>query len=197
MIQIRDKILSLEIFETSFLCNLEICKGNCCIYGDSGAPLNEDETGILEAEYMNFKSFITTEGRKSIEQKGKWLVDRDGDLVTPLIEGKECAYAVIEKGIARCGIENAWKNGKTSFRKPVSCHLYPVRISKLGTLTALNYHRWSVCKPATQTGNVRGISLYVFLKDALIRAFGEAFYKEMEKVAMEIGGINSGKIIPH
>jgi hypothetical protein len=186
MIQIWDKIVSLDLFEQKFFCNLDLCKGNCCIHGDSGAPLSEEETLILEEEYDCIRNHLTEKGNRTIQMNGRWLMDKDGDKVTPLIEGIECAYAVFEDGIARCGIENAWKKGKTRFRKPVSCHLYPVRISKVGVYTALNYHQWSVCKPALDLGSSRGIPVYKFLKDAIIRAYGIPFFREMDKVAKQL-----------
>lgn len=183
MIQIWDKLISQDIIEKKFVCNMAMCKGNCCIEGDSGAPLNEEETRILDEEYERIRSCLSEKGRNTIQAEGKWLFDKDGDRVTPLVEGLECAYAVFENGIARCGIENAWKKGKTRFRKPVSCHLYPIRVSKVGGFTALNYHQWSVCKPALDLGSSRDLPLYIFLKDAIIRAYGTAFFIEMDKVA--------------
>jgi len=186
MIQIQDKIISLDVFEKKFTCNPGICRGSCCIQGDSGAPLNEEETLILENEYDRIKNYLSEKGNQTIQIQGKWIFDKDGDRVTPLVEGLECAYAVFENGIARCGIENAWKQEKTTFRKPISCHLYPVRISKVGALTALNYHQWSVCVSALEFGSSMGIPLYVFLKDPIIRAFGNEFYMEMGKAAKQL-----------
>lgn len=182
MIQIDNKLVSLELFEKKFVCNLTACKGACCVQGDAGAPLEDSEREILENEYSNFKDELSEEGRNAVEREGKWVSDGDGDWVTPLNNGKECAYTVFEKGIAKCGIERAWAKGKTSFQKPVSCHLYPIRVTPLGSLLALNYHSWSVCKPALILGKETGIPVFRFLKDPLVRAFGEQFFKELEIV---------------
>jgi len=183
MIQIGKLLISSDLFDKKFRCYMEICKGRCCVQGDAGAPLNEDEISILETEYVNIRDFLTTEGISAIEKSGKWVTDHENDLVTPLIGTAECAYTVFENGIARCGIEKAWEAGKTFFRKPVSCHLYPVRVSKIGDYRGLNFHQWSVCQPARILGDQLGIPVYRFLKDAVIRAFGDDFYKEMEEVA--------------
>lgn len=187
MIQIGDKLVSLELFEQKFICDLPACKGACCVQGDAGAPVSEDERDILDREYTHIKEFMTPGGRESVEELGKWVSDGDGDYVTPLNKGKECAYTVFENGIARCGIEKAWLMGKTGFRKPVSCHLYPVRVTRLGSLLALNYHNWNICQPARILGKREGIKVFRFLKEPLIRAYGEEFFRELEEVekAME------------
>jgi hypothetical protein len=150
--------------------------------GDAGAPVEDDEREILENEYSNFKDELSEEGRKAVEKEGKWLSDGDGDWVTPLNNGKECAYTVFEDGIAKCGIERAWAKGKTSFRKPVSCHLYPIRVTRLGSMYALNYHTWEVCRPAVLLGKQTGTSVFRFLKEPIIRAYGENFFHELEIV---------------
>lgn len=182
MIQIQDKILSTEIFEEQFHCHLELCHGNCCVYGDSGAPLEEGEADILEKNYPSIREYITSEGRKSIDENGPWEIDDDGDKVTPLIEKKECAYTRFEGKIAFCGIEKAWEEGKIPFRKPLSCHLYPIRVSKVGEMTALNYHRWPICDSGRRLGGEMAFPLFRFLKAALIRAYGTDFYDEIEAV---------------
>ncbi len=186
MIQVGDKIISRELFENHFVCHLKKCKGLCCVYGDSGAPLEEEETGILEAEYPRIKPFLRREGIEAIEEKGTWVVDDDGDRVTPLMESEDCAYSVIDNGIARCAIEMAYFSEVVSFRKPISCQLYPVRVSKVGSNIALNYHRWEVCDPARQLGREYDMPVFRFLKDALIRAYGESFYEELENIYVEI-----------
>jgi hypothetical protein len=183
MIQIGDKLISLDILEQKFTCNLEECQGGCCVHGDSGAPLSEMETSMLDKEFENIINYLSLKGIDSIRKQGKWLFDADGDRVTPLIEGCECAYTVFEKGIARCGIENACKDGKTTFRKPISCHLYPLRVSRVGNYYALNYHQWSVCQPARILGTKLDIPVFKFLKEGIIRAWGDAFYYELEKTA--------------
>jgi len=166
--------------------NKLVSKGACCVQGDAGAPLEDEERKILETEYENFKEMLSPEGRKAIEKEGKWTEDGDGDWVTPLNKGKECAYTVFENGIANCGIELAWKQGLTKFRKPVSCHLYPIRVTKLGSHFALNYHVWNVCHPATILGANSGTPVFKFLKEPIIRAYGENFYTELEHVDNEL-----------
>lgn len=186
MIQIGNKIVSSELFEVSFICHLERCKGLCCVIGDSGAPLEIGEVEILERDYDEIKHYITEEGKESIAKQGKWIIDPDGDKVTPLVEGAECAYACFDHGIAFCGIEKAWEEGKCSFRKPASCHLYPIRVSKIGEYTALNYHKWHICEPARVLGGKNRLPLFRFLKEALIRVYGTSFYEELEIVHKEL-----------
>jgi len=177
MFIIEDKLVSEEILEKKFVCDLSACKGACCVQGDAGAPLNNDELGILEEEYANIKDFLREEGRQAIAEEGVYTIDSDGDIVTPLINGKECAYTLFEKdGTASCGIEKAWKAGKTSFRKPISCHLYPIRVSNQTQYEALDYHAWEICKPACSCGESLKVPVYRFLKDSLIRAYGEEWY---------------------
>ena len=185
MFQIGDKIISSELLDEQFCCHLESCHGNCCVFGDSGAPLEDGETEYLEKYYHRIRKYITKPGRRAIEEQGTWIDDHDGDRVTPLIDDKECAYAYFEDGIAFCGIEKAWEMGEISFRKPLSCHLYPIRVSKVGQMTALNYHRWPICDSARSFGKKNGLPVFRFLKDALIRAYGQEFYDEVEKVYQE------------
>ncbi len=185
MIQIEDKIVSTELFENQFVCHLEKCRGLCCVYGDAGAPLDDDEAALLETEWKNIKPFLRKEGIEALVEKGAWEFDGDGDRVTPLMGHDDCAYSVIDNGIARCGIENAYMSESTHFRKPISCHLYPIRLSKIGNNIALNYHRWDVCKPARMLGKEYNMPVFRFLKEALIRKFGEHFYDELERVFHE------------
>ncbi|NBC83757.1 MAG: DUF3109 family protein [Bacteroidetes bacterium] len=177
MIKIGRAVVSLEVIENKFCCDLGKCFGSCCVQGDSGAPLEDNETGILDDEWENVKPFLRKEGIEAIEKQGRWIVDEDNDKVTPLVDDKkECAYAIFENGIAKCGIEKAYNQGKTDFRKPVSCHLYPVRIQKYRDFDALNYDQWNICKPAIPNGQKNGIPVYTFVKDALIRKYGEEWY---------------------
>jgi len=185
MIQIGDKIVSAELFENYFVCHLDKCKGLCCVYGDAGAPLSEEETGILEKNLDKIKPFLRNEGIAALDEKGAWEFDTDGDRVTPLMGHDDCAYSILDNGIARCGIENAYNSDAIEFRKPASCHLYPIRLSKIGGNIALNYHRWDVCKPALKLGKDYNLPVFRFLKDALTREFGEEFYNEMEEVYRE------------
>ena len=187
MIQIGDKLVSLELLKEEFVCNLGACKGACCVEGQSGAPLTDEEVLIIEEEYENVRPFLRNEGVEAIEQQGTSMIDSDGDHVTPLREGKECAYTVFdESGTAQCGIELAWKDGKTSFRKPVSCHLYPIRTKRYPTFEAVNYERWQICKPACKLGAELKVPVFKFAKEALIRKYGEAWYEELELVKSEL-----------
>jgi len=182
MIEIGDTIISRDLLHNAFVCDLAACKGACCVEGDSGAPLEEDERAILDKEYEAIKPYLLEEGRKAIEWQGSSVIDSDGDLGTPLVEEGACAYAIFENGKALCGIEKAWKAGATAFRKPLSCHLYPVRVSTYSSFQAVNYHRWKICDPACRLGAQLEVPVYVFLKDALIRRFGPAWYHELERV---------------
>ena len=186
MIQIGDKIVSSELFEVAFICHLEKCHGSCCVIGDAGAPLTDGEEKILENEYENIQEYISREGRDAIADQGKWVFDYDREKVTPLINGEECAYTYFDDGIAYCGIEKAWREGKTGFRKPESCHLYPIRVSKVGKYTALNYHHWGICEPARILGKAEKMPAFRFLREAIIRVYGEDFYNELEAVYQEL-----------
>ncbi|MDX9770510.1 MAG: DUF3109 family protein [Tenuifilaceae bacterium] len=181
MIQIDDKLLSFDIFEKHFCCDLPKCLGACCVHGESGAPLEMDEIDSLKAEIEKIKPFLKPSGLKEIEKQGVTIRDLDGDMVTPLISNAECAYSIEENGITFCAIEKAWLEGKVKFRKPISCHLYPIRVKKYPTFTALNYDQWSICQPARELGEKEGIPVFRFLKGAITRAYGEEFYAEMEE----------------
>ncbi len=186
MIQIGDKIISRELFDSYFVCHLDKCKGLCCVYGDAGAPLEDEETEQLEKNIDKIIPFLRKEGIKAIKEKGTWQFDDDGDKVTPLMGKDDCAYSVIDNGIARCAIETAYFSEAIDFRKPISCHLYPIRTSKIGNQIALNYHRWDVCDPARKLGKEYNMPVFRFLKDAIERAYGEDFYEEMEVVYKEL-----------
>ncbi len=186
MIQIGDKVVSMDLFENQFFCHLEKCEGNCCVYGDSGAPLEEKEADLLCANIEQIKLFMRAEGLRAVNEQGAWVIDHDGDKVTPLVGREECAYVVFTGSIARCAIEIAYEQQAIMFQKPVSCHLYPIRVSKLKQAEALNYHRWSICEPARILGEAKGIPVFRFLRDAITRVYGEAFYEEMEVVYREL-----------
>ncbi len=185
MLQVGNTLVSLDLIEKQFVCNLSRCKGACCVHGDSGAPLEEEELKEIEEAYPAVKPYLRDVSVKIIEEKGKWLVDSDGDKVTTLVEGKECVFVVFEKGVATCAIEKAYNDGKIKFRKPVSCHLYPVRLTVYSSYIAVNYHDWDICKPAVKQGSKLGVPLFVFLKEALIRKFGSEWYGELELSARE------------
>ena len=184
MIDIDGKIVATDILTEEFCCDLSVCKGECCVEGDSGAPLDIEEVDLLEQEWDNYKDYMTPEGVEAIEQQGFMVVDVDGDYTTPLVDGAECAYAFKENGITFCAIERAYREGKTSFLKPISCHLYPIRVAQFSNGTVgLNYHRWSVCRSAVECGKRVGIPVYKALKEPIIRRFGEDFYEQLEEAA--------------
>ena len=183
MLQIDHTIISLDLLEEKFVCDDVKCKGACCRYGDSGAPLEEDEGKKLEKDFQKIKPYLRNEGILVIEKQGAFIKDNDGDLVTPLIEGKECAYTYIEDGIYRCGIEKAWLENKIIFRKPVSCHLFPVRRKKYPDFEAVNYEKWAICQPARILGINKNMPVYKFLKEALVRVYGKRWYRKLEKAA--------------
>lgn len=181
MIQIGDKLLSFDIFEKHFICDLPKCLGSCCVHGQSGAPLEEKEIEMLKKELPLIVPYLKPDGHKAIKEQGVAVKDLDGDMVTPLIEGEECAFSIEENGITFCAIEKAWFEGKVEFRKPISCHLYPIRAKKYATFTALNYDQWSICEPARELGSKEGLPVFRFLKEAITRAYGEEFYNELEE----------------
>lgn len=181
MIEIDDKIVSADLLRECFACDIAQCKGICCVEGNAGAPLEADEVEILEREYPNYKSYMTAEGIESVERQGFMVVDEDGDLTTPLVDDAQCAYTYTENGVTLCAIEKAWAEGETPFRKPISCHLYPIRVMRFSNGTVgLNYHRWSVCAPARRCGARLGIPVYKALREPIVRRFGEEFYKALE-----------------
>jgi len=181
MIKVGEVLVSDDIKEVEFVCNLEKCKGACCVEGDLGAPLEESELEIMKSIQKEVRPYITKEGAKAIDEQGPYILDEDGDFSTPTIGGKECAYALYDKqGVLKCGIEQAYLDGKIGFRKPISCHLYPIRITtnKKG-FEAVNYHKWDICSAACQLGKALGVPVYRFLKDPLIRKYGEGWYAEL------------------
>jgi hypothetical protein len=184
MLQIDNAVLSFDILEKKFVCDLKKCHGVCCVHGDSGAPLEESEIKVLDDIYPRVRPFMRKEGIEAVEEQGSSVIDSDGDKVTPLVMGKECAYVVFEGGVAKCSIEKAYESKVISFQKPISCHLYPIRVTKYSSFEALNFHEWSICKPALLCGEKKGIPLYIYLKTPLIRKFGEKWY---EKLVIAVG----------
>lgn len=186
MIQIEDTVVSTDLIERYFLCDLSKCKGECCIEGESGAPLEEEEVARLEEVLPLIWNDLSAEAQEVIRQQGVAYVDTDGDLVTSIVGGKNCVFTCTgEKGLCQCAIEKAYREGKTDFYKPVSCHLYPVRLTKYPAFTAVNYHRWEVCKAAEVLGRCEKVPVYKFLKEPLVRKFGEAWYEALEQCARE------------
>ncbi len=190
MIEIGRTIISRDVFEEYFVCDLLKCKGACCMEGDSGAPLTSEEAKFIARDYDHFKVFLPKKHGREIEKQGFSIIDSDGDLVTPLVNNKQCAYSFTdERGILKCGIERAFFEGKTSFRKPISCHLFPIRITEYRNMDAVNYQELEICKPGKACGAANKTPLYRFLKEPLIRKYGEEWYKEVEIAAEHIKNI--------
>lgn len=184
MIQIKDTLISEDIFETCFVCDLGKCKGMCCVEGDAGAPLTHEEYEAIKDVLPEIWDDLLPKARELIEKQGIAYIDDDGELVTSIIKGRECVFTYFDAdGVCRCAIDNAFREGKISVQKPISCHLYPIRLRKYDDFTALNYDRWSVCRPALRLGKKTGIKLYQFLKEPLIRKFGEEWYQEVCQIA--------------
>jgi hypothetical protein len=183
MFLVKDIIVSDEILDKEFVCNISACKGECCVAGEAGAPLEASETETLNEIYKQVKPYLRPEGIKAIEEQGTFI-NRSGNLETPLVDGKECAYTIFkDDGTALCGIEAAYRDGATTFLKPISCHLYPVRIANYIESSAVNYHKWDICDDACSLGQELSVPVYKFLKEALIRKFGQEWYSELEDIA--------------
>lgn len=183
MLKVGEVLVSDDIRDKEFVCNLEKCKGACCVEGDFGAPLLEEELAILEEIYPIVKPYLSKEGIKEIEKQGTHTTDDDGELCTPIIAGRECVYAIYDKkGILKCGIEQAYLDGKIGWKKPISCHLYPIRVTQKKDFEALNYNKWHICSDACALGKELQVPVYKFLKDPLIRKYGEAWYNELVHV---------------
>ena len=181
MIEIDDKIVSLDVLREMFCCDLSQCRGACCVEGESGAPLSEEEVDLLEEEYGNYKPYMTARGVEAVGQQGFMVIDSDGEYTTPLIDGRECAYSLNENGMTFCAIERAHREGRTAFVKPVSCHLYPIRVTRFRNGShGLMYHRWDICHAARECGSRNATPLYRALREPLIRHFGEEFYRALE-----------------
>lgn len=187
MIQIDDVIVSLDVLEERFCCNLEACKGECCIEGDAGAPVELDEVAELEEVLDVIWDDLSPEAQAVINKQGVVYTDCDGDLVTSIVNNEDCVFTCYdEKGGCYCAIEKAYREGKTKFYKPVSCHLYPIRVKDFGQFKGVNYHRWDVCKAAVLLGKKLDLRVYEFLKEPLIRKFGQAWYDELEDCVREL-----------
>jgi hypothetical protein len=187
MVQIGDVVVALDVFTKTFRCDLAACKGACCIEGDAGAPIEKDELEQLENILPIVWNDLSSDAQAVIEKQGVCYKDRDGELVTSIVKGKDCVFTCYdEKRYCFCAIEKAYRAGKVDFYKPISCHLYPIRVSDYGPYKAVNYHKWSVCHAATLLGKKENVPVYVFLKEPLIRKFGAAWYAELETVAKEL-----------
>lgn len=187
MVEIQGRLVSLDVFGEPFCCDLHACRGACCVEGDAGAPVEPDEIPGLEEAAEALGGELTAEARAVIDGQGVAYADRDGQLVTSIVDGKDCVFAVRDgQGCVLCAIDRARREGRTAVEKPLSCALYPVRLSKVGGVTALNYHRWDVCAGARAQGRRLALPVYRFLKAPLVRAFGQEWYDECELVATEL-----------
>jgi hypothetical protein len=182
MIAIDETLVSDLLFEKKFVCDLNACKGHCCVAGDSGAPLEKEEIAKLKNNYKYYKKYMRPQGIAEIEKQGFAVIDYDNEYTTPLIDtNKECAFVYFdENNIAKCAVEKAYLNNESKFRKPISCHLYPIRLSKINNMVALNYDTWDVCKPACTCGEKLNVPVFKFLKDSITRRFGKRYFNKME-----------------
>lgn len=184
VLKVQNVLVSDDVIEEKFICDLSKCKGACCVEGESGAPLEDEELAMLKKVYPKVKPYLTEEGIKAIDEQGLYLKDSDNDWVTPLMwAGGPCAYTIFENGVALCGIEKAYREKKINFYKPISCHLYPIRILKTKTGDALNYHEWEICAPACKLGKKEKVRVFQFLKTSLVRKYGEPWYDELVEKA--------------
>ena len=182
MIIIEDTLISDEIITENFICDIAQCKGACCVEGDMGAPLMQEEITLLENNFDIYKQYMRPEGISAVEEQGKYCKSESGELTTPLIKNKDCAYVYFnEDGIAKCAIEKAFDKGLIKFQKPISCHLYPIRITEYSNYEGVNYHKWQICECAVYKGNYENVKVYRFLKEALIRKYGESWYEQLDE----------------
>lgn len=189
LVQIDNKILSTELFERKFVCDLNACKGACCVEGDAGAPLSLEEVNLLEEIYEDVKPYMRKEGIAAVEKQGVFYIDPTNEPATTLVNGAECAFVYFdEQGITKCAIEKAYLEGKVDWKKPISCHLYPIRVKEMGDSIALNYSEWHICKPACACGEQLDVPVFRFLKEPLIRAYGEEFYNDLLQVEAQLKG---------
>lgn len=187
LVEIGDKVVSTQLFERKFVCDLNACKGACCVKGDAGAPLTFEEVSIMEDDLDAIKPYMRPEGISAVEKQGVFYMDQDNEPVTTLINGGECAFVYFdENAIAKCAIEQAFSEGKTDFKKPISCHLYPIRVKQFNEFTALNYDQWDICAPACACGEKLDVPVYKFLKEPIIRAFGAPFFEELTIIHKEL-----------
>lgn len=186
MLLIKDTLVSLDLIERFFVCDLDTCLGECCIDGDAGAPLLQSEKEEIDRHMDKILPLLNPLAQKIIKEEGSSYIDPDGDLVTQIVEGRDCVYTTYaEGGKCLCALEKAYREGKLPHLKPSSCHLYPVRLKKFAGKTALNVHRWEICKCAEILGRKQGVRAYEFLKEPLIRQFGEEWYAELETAARQ------------
>jgi hypothetical protein len=184
MIQIGDTLVSDELLSEAFVCDLNACKGACCVEGEYGAPLEQEEADELKAKAAHIAPYLSEKGRVAIAQQGAWVKGEDGDLETPLMPSGHCAYVIEDENkTLKCGLERVHEEGHINFKKPISCHLYPVRVKRYTSFEAVNYHRWNICSPACSLGSALNTKIYVFVKEALIRKYGQDWYDQLEQAA--------------
>ena len=183
MIVVDNTVISDDIADNYFVCDLHKCKGACCVEGDLGAPLEEKELKQIDDVFDVVEPYLSKEGKEAIDQQGRYVFDEDKEFSTPTINGKECAYSIYDKnGVLKCSMEQAYLDGKTDFKKPISCHLYPIRITKYDEYDAINYDRWEICNPACHVGKELKVPLFKFLKEALVRKYGQKWYAKFVKL---------------
>jgi hypothetical protein len=183
MFAVKNTLVSDDILDRKFICDLNACKGACCVEGDAGAPLEEGEIKIMAEIIEHVKPNMSADGLLELEKQGLFVTDYDGDFVTPLVNGnKHCIYTIFENGIAQCSIEKTYNEGKIAFKKPLSCHLYPIRTSSVNGYEVLNYNEWGICRPACALGERHKVAVHKFLQEPLIRKYGEEWYKELEDI---------------
>lgn len=192
LLQIGDKIVDAQILRECFVCDLSVCKGACCLEGESGAPVVESEIIALEEALLQLRPYLSDDGLAALDAEGVCYRDSDGDWVTTLVRGGECAFSLQEGGCYLCGIERAIERGAITAVKPISCSLYPIRVGYSGQMTLLKYDRWDVCAPAVRHGRKLGVRVYEFLKGPLVRAFGEEFYSALEVAARRLARSQRG-----
>lgn len=182
IIEVGNTLISTEIFSTNFVCHLEKCKGACCIEGDRGAPLEKEEISRIERNLEAIKPYMTPDCLDLLASEGFHEGTEIDDIATTCLPTGECVFAYREKGILGCAMEKAYKEGKTDFYKPMSCHLYPIRLGKVGDFESVNYHEWDICKAACNLGNELNLPVFRFLKEPLIRKYGKDWYGELELI---------------
>lgn len=180
MLEIKDTLISLDLIERFFCCDLDKCLGACCIEGDAGAPITEEEQREIENELPRIFDDLSPAAQKEIKENGVSYIDEEGDLVTTIVNGRDCVFTCFDKGgKCLCAFERAYREGRCGFKKPASCHLYPVRLTKYPSFTAVNFHRWKICKPAETMGRKLNLRAYQFLREPLVARFGKEWYEEL------------------
>lgn len=186
MLKIGDTLVSLDLVERCFCCDLKACLGQCCVDGDAGAPITKEEYEEICKAVPEVYDDLSPAARKVLEEQGPAYIDQDGDLVTSLVGDRDCVFTTYAPGgVCLCALEKAWREKRIGFRKPSSCALYPVRLKEYEGFTAVNYHRWKICKPAETLGRAKGLPAYRFLKEPLTEKFGADWYEELDTTAQE------------